>query len=482
MTRLLCYELNEVPWRVIDRYVAGRPGSNVARLLKRSAQITTRTTDSGELHPWSTWPTMHRGVNNDAHHIRFINQDLSVAKQTPPVWQIMVANGKSVGLVGCLQSYPPSRDSDVLFHVPDTFAPGPETHPTKYVPFQSINLKLTGDNKAVARKIGLHDMVTGLQLLNCGVSLSTASRIASHLVAEQLNSLQKTRRPTMQAHLAFDIFMDALRADRPHYAAFFSNHVAGMMHRYWKYSFPEDFNYELRPTKADRFHAQSIDKGMDIFDEQLGRLVAFCERHGYDLVVASSMGQEAIERSPYIPELMLDSVAPLAAAMGFVQPVKMNLAMQPDVALQFSAADDLQEFSSLLAEMRDANGEEVLKVRYKPQGLTLNVSVGRSTAVLRDCSLYFRGHRLPLDRIGMRVITRDPGTGYHQPDGILIWSGATKPVVAHREVVDSRRYAPTLLDALGIVPPAYMMPPLPRESSRQVADAQLPVTAEIQAV
>ena len=36
--------------------------------------------DEGELHPWSTWPTVHRGVNNNLHKIRFINQDLKKCK------------------------------------------------------------------------------------------------------------------------------------------------------------------------------------------------------------------------------------------------------------------------------------------------------------------------------------------------------------------------------------------------------------------
>ena len=47
------------------------------------------TEDDGELHPWSTWPTVLRGVNNNIHNIRFINQDLRCSKFYKPIWEIL---------------------------------------------------------------------------------------------------------------------------------------------------------------------------------------------------------------------------------------------------------------------------------------------------------------------------------------------------------------------------------------------------------
>lgn len=480
MNRLLCYELNEVPWRVVDRYVEMRPGSCLARLLRDAAQITTHTVDSGELHPWSTWPTMHRGVSNDTHNIRYINQDLTRATGTPPLWELLAGQGVSVGIVGCLQSYPPSKTANVLFHVPDTFAAGPDTQPAKYADFQALNLKLTGENKAVTSALGLRDLLAGVGLLGCGVSLESAWHLGRHLVRERLNPLYKTLRATMQAHVAFDVFMDALSRSRPDYAAFFTNHVAGVMHRYWKYTFPEDFEYRLQDG-PDKFHAQSIRKAMDIFDAQLGRLMRFADHHDYDLVIASSMGQQAIDRGQYVPELMLDSVSALATRLGFHKPVKMNLAMQPDVALEFTSQADLAEFAELIPQLLSTEGKQVLKIRYSPQGLTLNVSVGRSRAIARDQALVYKGAPFPLSDLGMRTISRDPGTGYHQPDGILIWRGRTQPHVARRQVIDSRQYAPTVLTALGVTPPSYMMPPVLPGSTGADLSAGIPLPQTVPA-
>jgi hypothetical protein len=477
MKRLLCYELNEVPWRVVDRYVEMRPRSHLARLLEDAAQITTHTVDSGELHPWSTWPTMHRGVSNDTHNIRYINQDLTAARETPALWEILASQGVTVGIVGCLQSYPPSNSANILFHVPDTFAAGPETRPARYAAFQALNLKLTGENKAVTSKPGARDLLAGVGLLRCGVSPRTAWHLARHLARERINPLHKTLRATMQAHVAFDVFMDALSKSRPGYAAFFTNHVAGVMHRYWKYTFPEDFEYRLQDG-PDLFHAQSIRKAMDIFDGQLGQLAHFADRNGYDLVIASSMGQQAVDRGQYVPELMLDSVSALAARLGFDRPVKMNLAMQPDVALEFASASDLAEFAELIPHLVSTEGKQILKIRYAPQGRTLNVSVGRSLAIAREQALVYKGTRYSLADLGMRTISRDPGTGYHQPDGILVWKGRGQPHVARRQVIDSRQYAPTVLAALGVTPPSYMMPPvLPRPADADMRpEVHLPQT------
>ena len=40
------------------------PKSCFAKILKKGIYKVTSTRDDGELHPWSTWPTVHRGTPN----------------------------------------------------------------------------------------------------------------------------------------------------------------------------------------------------------------------------------------------------------------------------------------------------------------------------------------------------------------------------------------------------------------------------------
>lgn len=458
MTKLIVYELNEVPWRVIDLYLKHRPNSNLGEYLKKAAKLTTLTHDSGELHPWSTWPTMHRGVTNADHQINYINQDLQVAVSYPPIWQILSDNGVSVGIFGALQSFPPVASDLSLFHVPDTFAPSDMTHPRDYQAFQRLNLRLTGDNSARSGKIGVADIFAGASLLSRGLRLTTSGRLAAHLVLEKINPKYRNRRPTLQAPVSFDLYVDALERFKPRYSSFFTNHVAGIMHRYWKYSFPEDFSSQ--ESVPDKFHSKSLVKAMDIFDRQLGKLMRFSKVNGYDLLVASSMGQEAIDRGEYIPELKLIDADLLAKNIGFDKGVKMNLAMQPDVAFEFENSSDLEEFERRVSTVTDLEGERVLYKRYPACGKTLNLSTRRCGKTAEARALNVRGVRFELEALGFTLIQRDPGTGYHQPRGILLWCGDRKPLTCDRQVVDSRQFAPTVLERFGISAPSYMLDPI----------------------
>ena len=67
--KLILYELNEVPIRLINKYIEIKPNSSFKHLLEKGHFTETITHDKGELHPWTTWPTLHRGVNNKYHKI-----------------------------------------------------------------------------------------------------------------------------------------------------------------------------------------------------------------------------------------------------------------------------------------------------------------------------------------------------------------------------------------------------------------------------
>ncbi len=457
MTKLLCYELNEVPWRVVDLYLQSRPDSHLAGLLNRSAQLTTHCNDHGELQPWSTWPTLHRGVSNEVHGINFLNQDLSDAGEWPPVWEILTSADVSVGVFGSLQSYPPLAADTMHFHIPDTFAAGPETRPERYSAFQAFNLKQTGDNKASAKGIDPSDIGNAVGLLRSGIKLRTAARVASHLVNERRNPLNKSRRALLQPELAFDVFVECLKRSQPDFVTFFSNHVAGIMHRYWKYSFPEDFEQLSADSERNNFHAQSLTVAMDIFDRQLATLEQIAKQHGYQIVILSSMGQEAIDRGEYIPELVLDDLNLLLQSLCLTDPVKMNLAMQPDIALEFADADALERVRDRLLTLVDSDGKSLFKQRYASSGLTLNLAMATSEALARELTAYVNTKAYPLDAIGLSLLTRDQGTGYHQPDGILIWEGL-QSLMEPRATIDSRSVLPTVLEQLNVPHSAYMQP------------------------
>lgn len=460
MNNIIIYELNEVPWRVVDAFIERRPNSCLAKFLGKSVQLTTTTVDSGELHPWSTWPTFHRGVSNDIHNIRFLNQDLNPSSNYPTIWDLLAKNGITTGIFGCLQSYPPSKNEKMRFHIPDTFAPGSETLPVSYEAFQKLNLSLTSRNKAVAGKIGINDFLSGLSLLSTGIKANTVVSLVKQLAMEKRNKLFRSRRPQYQALVAFDVFFHVLKKEKPQYAAFFSNHVAGSMHRYWKYLFPEDFDYQLKDKPFDQFHADTVIAAMDIFDQQLVRLWRYAKETKSDLIIASSMGQEAIKRGNYVSELLLNNVRRFQHFFDIEHVSTVNLAMQPDVVVDFSTNEAKTVFLKKISTVKDKAGKSMLSTKYDPVNLTVNFQLRRSVDVEKNGCIYYGSEKFPIEELGLQLINRDVGTGYHQPEGILIWNQFDQEGNDSRDIVDSRQFVPSVLKHFDIDKAGYMLSPI----------------------
>lgn len=449
----ILYELNEVPWRVIDWYVRLRPSSAFARLRQSAATYTTVTRDEGELHPWTTWPSLHRGVYNSRHNIRFINQDLSAANAWPPIWETLKASGKRVGVFGSLQSYPAQQG--YAFYIPDTFSPGCETLPPAYSAFQRFNLRQTQQDGAQASPLKFDSSVAGdvLNMMHVGLGMASCCTIASHVLKERINPLYRTRRSVLQGVVAFDIFRHALRTTRPEFCTFFTNHVAGMMHRYWKQTFPEDFGVKLT-TPVDRFHAGSIAYAMDVADSQLGWMMNYVDSTGGILMLASSMGQEAIDRGEYIGEWRITDMKKFLSAIAWQAPVQSLLAMQPDFNFSFDSALDAEQFLCLSTCLTDAGGHCIWK-RMQRMGASVNLglSPSRQAIFLGEVTLAVPGmppRRLKIGDMGIELLKRDPGTGYHQPSGVLLSYGAG---IAHddsRREVESTEVRLAILRLLGV--------------------------------
>ena len=453
---LVLYELNEVPWRVVDWYVVRRPQSAMARLLKQSRTFTTFTFDEGELHPWTTWPTLHRGVTNREHNIRFINQSRDEAANAhPPLWQTLRQAGKRVGVFGSLQSYPPSSDEGYEFYVPDTFAPGAETWPPKYSAFQRFNLRQTKQDGAQAAQVKLNSNIARdlLEMLQSGLRMRTMGSLVAHLAKERANSLHRSRRSVMQALVAFDFFEDALKHTQPEFCTFFTNHVAGMMHRYWKHAFPEDFGTTLS-TPEELFHAKSILFAMDIADAQIATLMAYVSgRHGR-LMLASSMGQEAVHRGSYRGEWRITDVPRFLRGIGWTEPAQDLLAMQPDFNFAFPSEAEAVRFMHTTARLADGNGKSIWK-RAQRTGTTVNLGLAASEQAVDEGAAWLTrddgpAARLAISELGIELLHRDPGTGYHQPRGVLMVFGDGISPADSREQIDSTAVRPAILQTLGI--------------------------------
>ncbi len=423
LSKLIIYELNEIPIRVLNKYMLDYPKSNISYICNKGILKKTNTTDEGELHPWSTWPTVHRGVNNKIHQIKFINQSLDYAKAWPPIWEDLIKNNISIGIFGSLQSYPPIKKDVVKFYLPDTFAPNSNSIPRSLEDFQDFNLKLTAKNKAISRSIGIREYYKFFKLIIKGnFKLRSIFRVFKQIILEIINKKNKTLRSLIQPILGFDIYFKLLEKEKPDFSTFFTNHVAGIMHRYWKYTFPEDF--KSSKDLKNNFHKNSINKAMQIADDQIGELMKFCDTNNYELWVISSMGQEAIKRDNDFPEIYVEDINKILKAIGLSEKnYKLLPAMQPDLCISCKDQVSLSKLIEKITNIKDGRDNTIFLPRYKNDGNSLNISIKHSFIAYQNRTFFINGRAFKDHELNIEFIKRDIGTGYHTKEGIYIGYG-----------------------------------------------------------
>ena len=419
---LIIYELNEIPKKVLENFVYKNPKSNLAKLYNNNGFSETFTNDSGELHPWSSWPTFHRGVNSQIHNIKFLNQDFIDAKKFPTIWEKLNLQGFSIGIFGSLQSFPPIESKNVKFYLPDTFAPSPYAYPKYLEDFQSFNLALTMRNKAHARRIKLKDFRKFIKLFFSGsFSLKTLYKIFKHVFLELINKKYKTRRSLLQPILGFDIYINLLKKHNPQFSTFFSNHVAGVMHRYWKDTFPEDFNDHKKNNIIDSFNQSSLELAVQIADHQIGLLLNFQNNRGGKFWVVSALGQEAIDWGDYIPEITIESENHLLKMIGLDKNLyKFVPSMHPDINIECKNKDSLNDLRRCFFSLTDIDNRKIFVERYEPVNNTINFTLNSSKVLCKTKQLKFSNSTFDLSKFGLGFVDRDQGTGYHCPKGIFI--------------------------------------------------------------
>ncbi len=307
MTRqVVLYELNEVPWEIVDFYVARRPDSAIAALLPRAACLTTASEERLiDLQPWRSWPTFHRSMWTQEHNSWDVGQDPSTFRGVD-LWTVAARAGKRVGVFGALQSWPPVRFPDGGFHVPDTFARTPATVPMSLRRFQTFNLSMTAENRfAATAEVPMRQLpLVAADLVRHGLTARSGVKLARHLVSERRDPSRRAVRSVMQVVPAFDLFWHLQLECRPDLSVFFTNHVAAMLHRFW-----ED-------TEDDGPGAALVLEALDLFDGQLRRMVAWQATNPDSiLVIASSMGQGRIPKRELGEVFVVEDATQLAAAL-----------------------------------------------------------------------------------------------------------------------------------------------------------------------
>ena len=365
---IILFELNEIPFRIFEYFSDLHPTSTFARYLPFCKQYETYTEDVGELHPWSTWPSLHRGVNNEIHLINDYGEDLSERNLAyPPIWEILEKHSISYGIAGSLHSYPiPFNRKHCKFHLPDLFAFGHETVPKYLEPFQKYNLQMSRDSgRIVSTGINIRELLPTLKTFpKIGIQARTIFDIINQLVNERFDKTKLNRRRTYQSVLAFDVFIRQLEINKPAYSSFFTNHMASAMHRYWAATFPEDFDDLALSKDWIKSYNHEIDFAMKKSDHMFERLIDFTKKNkDYEIWLTGSMGQEAQLATPVETQLYIND---MYSFMNFLGLEEHEWSERPSMLPQFNIyieTSAVKTFCDSLSKLR-IDGESI-KYRVK---------------------------------------------------------------------------------------------------------------------
>jgi hypothetical protein len=468
--KVLLFELNEVPYRVIDQYCSVRTDSCLARMLPQMDQYETTNEDRLALDPWISWPTFHRGVTDETHQILHLGQVIDEADESyPPIWRLLKERGCRVAVFGSLHSSSiPADVRDYDFYLPDYFDSETFAHPESLLPFQRLNLVMTRQSaRNVTRKMPLGSLARfAATAPGLGLSLSTAVDSAMHLAHEVVDSSKRIRRRAYQPLVMADLFLEQMRRTQPDFATFYTNHVAAAMHRYWGATFPQDYANGLDEAWI-RKYADEVFFAMDKFDIILKKMVSFVQSHPeYTLLIASSMGQAAIPAEQTYEFLTITDLPRFVAALGVpddawhvrpaMVPCQCLVVNEPYRAKFNTALDSMQ-----LDDARMVPGKRIIPpmtYNERQKGFyQLYIQIDNYRGSGR---VSVNGRAMSFEDAGLGLMAHEDGvncTAQHVPTGSLLVYRAGQAMNSHgRPTVSTVDVAPSVLRHFGFAKPDYM--------------------------
>jgi hypothetical protein len=469
--KVILFEMNEVPWRVLDDYARRHPRGPLAAILARSKQLDTICEDQVELDPWTSWPTLHRGVIDEEHGVRHLGQSLDAAdRRFPPIWQLLAREGCSVGVFGSLHSSHLPRELDTYaFYVPDFFSDESHVHPAELAPFQRFNLLMTRRSaRNVDAGIPLRPALDFLrQYVGSGLNWKSTGILAAAIAGERLHRCRKTRRRSLQALVGLDMFLPLVSRTAPQFATFYTNHVAANMHRFWAAGFPHDLADNPMPEDWRRTYAGEIEYAMRILEGMLERLRVLAEQRDYLLLATSSIGQSGVPATRIAGFTTITDLARFMTALGVAngkwrqKPAMvpcLSIEVDPAEAARFEAA--LASLSIGMHRVRKAEREGSEPFTYDRAGDGFHLFVYFEELDLGRLAASLGGRRLPAAELGLGFFPHDEEvgcSGRHTPFGALFVYDPRRPATpGERVAMSTLQIAPALLGHFGIAAPPYM--------------------------
>jgi len=419
--KIILLELNEVPEEI---FVNSFLKSSYKKNLEDFQFNRTISKDKGQLTPWTTWATLHRGVTNEIHGIKDINQDITHLEKTyPSIMSILADKGFKVGVFGSMQSafVPVENYSKYSFFVPEVFATNSACKPKTINNFQKINLLLSKESqRVVSNKLpGIKLTINAIKsYLKHSYKLNGFLQSIKQLIFEIIWPWKKIRRRSIQSIILFDIYMDLLIKTNPDFSTFFTNHVASNMHRFWEAKFPEHFTTKISSNKWLKRYKNEIDIAMNTTAYFINELTNYVDKNNnIELWILSSMGQAA-DKTENITSKFFWKINDLKLFISSICEKNMELEELTTMVPIYSIRSDESSIDIINEKLKQLESNSVIAVRSKTKR---TIAFRFKSYDLEN--IWFKNKKNEyIDVKGLRKIKIDENTGTsgnHIPEGIL---------------------------------------------------------------
>jgi len=468
-SKVLIFELNEVPYKVIDQFIADHPKSTLASMLPKSARRHSHLPDTGQMHPKTSWHTFHRGVPDHVHGYREYNQIEAPGQYANPTFlELARRSGRRVGCGASIGSWPipESKDHDnIEFWMADPFAPTPDSIPNTLDHFQRFNTAAVAGSSRNVRAGGFTkkaalDFVLRLPAL--GIRPQTCLQVVRHLIDERRDRKKVVRRRNIQALMSFDVCLHQWKRTQPDIATIFGNHVAAAMHRYWAAAFPNDYVTNNMPLDWREDYCDEIDAAMLLADDMLKRLLKAAKKvPGTRVLLVGSMGQAGIEHEVTRNQLIITDMNRFLAQLGFTtDDFERRPGMEPEYIVSFSSPEKLQAYDKARWRMNINGNEPECKIANSD---TCSILVDQYNVDFDFVTV--DGKSISLDEAGLKIESIDDfagSTAQHIPEGICIVMDPTEDLSSYsnENIDDLCAVTSSILAAQDVPVPDYMPKPV----------------------
>ena len=467
MKPLILFEVLELPWFLLQMYAKDHPESHLASLLGHSLTASVITESTKNLRSWVASTTMHRGVSQHTHGLKFINQKEPLIH--PPIWVALARQGRRIGVFGASYSHAwkEAVPEQTAFYVPEKFAPDNWAMPARAVAYQRLlrlmsRLSDQGRGKVSARLLSSVAIIHFLSIRILGLRFGDIRFIA---LRWRLSFLWSSKN-LIGARLAFNEFLALYELEKPDFSLFVTGAVATALH--------SGINLYLNARKHGKSQAASkVSFALDELNDQVGMLLAVAAQRKATLVLTSGYGQANIgDRTHNNDKTHSNSITrfwvllkpdKLNAWLGLDKSAKVLPSMMPCATLWFESDVDRDKAIERLNQLRRI-GDDAPLFYIEKDACCISLKTMPDEASIRSAMVSCRepdGTQLsvPINQLGLVERKRRKLTGEHSPGGVLLVYRPEFTGAARLADIPAAAIAPTLINAMGAKAPPNMHPP-----------------------